>query len=236
VERLAKERLVGAAVLLAAAVILIPEMLSGPKREESSLSRAAPVDEAPTKTYTIDLGQPSQRRPDSSAPAQVETTDAPPSETALPPVTATTPAAPESNVQQTQTKRDEAPLPVAKPVTQPSVESAVPSPPVSSAPKRESAESVTPIAKPAAVATERTAPTSRGWAVQLGSFSKADSAERLAQQVRSKGHNAFVMPVKSANGTLYRVRVGPMQERSAADALQRQLKGDNPNAAVVPHP
>jgi DedD protein len=32
VERIVKERLVGAAVLMAAAIILIPEMLSGPDR------------------------------------------------------------------------------------------------------------------------------------------------------------------------------------------------------------
>jgi DedD protein len=235
VERLVKERLVGAAVLLAAAVILIPEMLSGPKHEDAPLP-AASMDDAPTKTYTIDLGQPSQRQSASPAPAQVETTAAPPSE---PVSTAGTAAqvVPESTIPQTEPLGGNAPPPNAKPASKPQVDTSKPvAPPSTTTPKREAADAVAAVAKPAAVASERSVPTNKGWAVQLGSFAKADTAERLAQQVRSRGHEAFVMPVKSGSGTLYRVRVGPLQDRADADALQKQLKGENPNAAVVPHP
>jgi len=236
VERLVKERLVGAAVLLAAAVILIPEMLSGPKHEESAQS-AVPAEDAPTKTYTIDLGQSAERPSASPAPSQVETTAAPPSEMApLPSTTAAPQATPESTVPQTEAKREEPPAPSAKPVAQPQPDSPKAGAVTAPSPRNESAEPIVAAPKPASVASERTVPTSKGWAVQLGSFSKADSAERLAAQVRSKGHNAFVMPVKSGSGTLYRVRVGPLKDRSAADALQRELKGESPNAAVVPHP
>ena len=56
VERAVKERLVGAAVLMAAAIILIPEMLSGPDREAAEPA-ATPSGETPIKTYTIDLNQ-----------------------------------------------------------------------------------------------------------------------------------------------------------------------------------
>lgn len=55
VERPVKERLVGAAVLMAAAVILIPEMLSGPDR--GSTEKSAGTAEGGVKTYTIDLSQ-----------------------------------------------------------------------------------------------------------------------------------------------------------------------------------
>lgn len=243
-ERLVKERLVGAAVLLAAAVILIPEMLSGPKHEESG-QVAAPAEDAPTKTYTIDLGQPAQARGISSPSAQVETTAAPPAETTPPNPTSAPQAPPASTVEQTETKREELPAPAASAQSQ----SDAPKPVVSSASNPPRRDSVEPAAvtrsvaapagatpKPTPVASERTVPTSKGWAVQLGSFSKADTADRLAQQVRAKGHNAFVMPVKSGSGTLYRVRVGPFKDRSTAESLQRELRGENPNAAVVPHP
>jgi len=231
VERLVKERLVGAAVLLAAAVILIPEMLSGPRHEEAS---SVATEDAPTKTYTIDLGQPAQQKPTSTESTQVETTSAPPSEFAPAAATSSPQAAPEAAVPQLDAKREESPAPPAKPLAQPQPD--VSKPAASNPPKHENVEPASATPKPAPVAAEPSVPTSKGWAVQLGSFSRSDTAERLAQQVRSKGHNAFVMPVKSGGSTLYRVRVGPLRDRSAADALQRQLKGENPGAAVVPHP
>src|SRR5688572_5172504 len=56
VERRVQERLVGAAVLMAAAIILIPEMLSGPRRGERAVT-GQPSSDAPLKTYTIDLNR-----------------------------------------------------------------------------------------------------------------------------------------------------------------------------------
>jgi DedD protein len=238
VEQLVKERLVGAAVLLAAAVILIPEMLSGPKHEQSAQSAAA-VEDAPTKTYTIDLAQPAQRQPQSQP--GIETTAAPPSEAlTTEPVAATPPsqATPESPVKQSErhdASRDQsrreptADQPAATPPAESRRAAAVETPS-----KRD--EQSVPVVKPAPLATARSVPTSKGWAVQLGSFSKEDTAERLAQEARAHGHNAFVMPVKSGSGTLYRVRVGPLPDRAQADALQRELKTANPGATVVAHP
>ena len=60
VERHVKERLVGAAVLIAAAIILIPEMLSGPGRDaRSATTNANGTTDGATalKTYTIDLSK-----------------------------------------------------------------------------------------------------------------------------------------------------------------------------------
>ena len=68
-ERKVKERLVGAAVLMAAAVILIPEMLSGPDRESHAEQPAQSRSDAPIKTYTIDLSQSPSAQP---TPAVVE--------------------------------------------------------------------------------------------------------------------------------------------------------------------
>jgi DedD protein len=71
VDRYLKERLVGAAVLVAAATILIPEMLSGPHDSSGVVQESsASSDSTGVKTYTIDLNAPSAQttRSDQSLP------------------------------------------------------------------------------------------------------------------------------------------------------------------------
>jgi len=80
------------------------------------------------------------------------------------------------------------------------------------------------------------APTSRQWAVQLGSFASKTGAERLAKEWEDRGQKAFVMPVKSGSNTLYRVRLGPFAERGAADEALRKVGSRIAGAAVVAHP
>ena len=70
--------------------------------------------------------------------------------------------------------------------------------------------------------------------MQIGSYAKEATAERIAKQLRDQGQSAFVMPVKSGNATLYRVRVGPMKERASAEAALRTVK--SPGATIVAHP
>ena len=78
-ERKVKERLVGAAVLMAAAVILIPEMLSGHRGSSAEPAAAQARNDAPIKTYTIDLSHSSSEQPPS---AVVENRAPPPEEPA----------------------------------------------------------------------------------------------------------------------------------------------------------
>jgi DedD protein len=220
VERLVKERLVGAAVLMAAAIILIPEMLSGPDRGSQPAANKTRGD-APIKTYTIDLSQ----SPSQAPPAAVVDNRAPPPE--------------ESAVSQT---REAQPVPgdQAKPESQ---QSAQATPQLQPQPAPEPAQAVieqptvaAPVARTPqrALASDTAAPTSGRWAVQVGTFSKEANAERLAKQLREQGQTAFVMPVKSAGATLYRVRIGPLQDRASAEAALREVK--TPGAKVVPNP
>lgn len=76
-----------------------------------------------------------------------------------------------------------------------------------------------------------------GWAVQLGSFSTEGNAKALARKVNEAGFNAFVQQVQVDNGTMYRVRIGPLVERDAATALAaRVTRTTEERAVVVPHP
>jgi cell division septation protein DedD len=58
----------------------------------------------------------------------------------------------------------------------------------------------------------------------------------MVKELRAKGHEAFVMPVKSGSGTMYRVRIGPMPDREAAAAALQGVKSLAPGAAIVAHP
>ncbi len=58
-ETAVKERLVGAVVLVGLIVALVPEMLSGPRREATP---ARPSADGTVRTYTIDLATPCVRR------------------------------------------------------------------------------------------------------------------------------------------------------------------------------
>ncbi len=72
--------------------------------------------------------------------------------------------------------------------------------------------------------------------MQLGSFSNSATAQRLANDFRADGFDAFVMPVKTGTTTLYRVRLGPMKDRAAAESVLKRAKPKVAGAAVVAHP
>jgi cell division septation protein DedD len=70
----------------------------------------------------------------------------------------------------------------------------------------------------------------------VGSFASQSTAAKLAKDLRSDGFESFVMPVKSGTSTLYRVRIGPTQDRDSATRLLSRVKTRAPGAAVVKHP
>jgi DedD protein len=227
VERQVKERLVGAAVLMAAAIILIPEMLSGPDRTSHAEPAAAQTrDDAPIKTYTIDLSQ----SPNAQAPPAVIDNRAPPPEEPAPAQSAEAQPGPSGQAKPEVPQQSAAVTEQPRPQSQPP--SQVPTEPVVEAPT--AAEPARTPQRP--LASSADAPTSGRWAVQVGTFSKQANAERLAKQLREQGQSAFVMPVKSGAATLYRVRIGPMKDRASAEATLRDVKVSSPGAAIVSQP
>lgn len=224
-ERVVKERLVGAAVLMAAAIILIPEMLSGPDRASESEPAAQARGDAPIKTYTIDLSHSPSAQP---TPSAVDNRAPPPEEpaaaTAAPPTEQSSGAQPAGDDQ----AKPEAPQPTAS--TAPIVAA-----PVTAAPVVVEQPTAAPArTTPPPLASNTAAPTSGRWAVQVGSYAREATAERLAKQLRDQGQRAFVMPVKSGGATLYRVRIGPMKDRASAEVALRDVK--SAGAAIVSHP
>ena len=90
---------------------------------------------------------------------------------------------------------------------------------------------------PVAVPTPKPAASNVGFAVQLGAFSNATEATRLRDRARVAGFSAFVESVRTDKGTLSRVRVGPVADRTDADRLKAQVAAKLGVSGIVrPHP
>jgi DedD protein len=89
----------------------------------------------------------------------------------------------------------------------------------------------------AAEVAPRASVSGSGFAVQLGAFSSESDAQALVTRAKAAGFSAFEQRVPTANGVLWRVRLGPMADRSAAERLQTDAAGKlGVSGIVVPHP
>ncbi len=75
-----------------------------------------------------------------------------------------------------------------------------------------------------------------GWAVQVGSFSSEENAERLAAKLRDRGYPAFVALSLVDGQSMHRVRVGPEPDRGRAETLADRLRRDGQTGKLVEHP
>ncbi len=127
-----------------------------------------------------------------------------------------------------------APTPAARPVPQ----AATATRPAGEAP----ASSVAPTSPPSSTPSPRpaVAPPRGGvtgtYFVQLGSFSARNSASNLAARLKSSGFSATVTPVTAGGRTLHRVRVGPVGDRAAGEALAKRLRAAGHVGSVVSGP
>ena len=85
-------------------------------------------------------------------------------------------------------------------------------------------------------AIQPAASTTGMWAVQLGSFSNKDNAEKLAADLRKQGYAAFLSQLSTDKGQLHRVRIGPQKDRASAEAMAGRLAKVGHKGQVVPHP
>ncbi|WP_027616075.1 SPOR domain-containing protein [Pseudomonas sp. Pse1] len=193
-----KQRMVGALVLVALAVIFLPMLFSREDEQRQVVVQAPAAPQAPVmpqvQVEPVVVPEP-QALPQEPVPSDDEIAIG----DTVPPTPSTPAAAPSAPI---------APAPVvAKPVTPP-------------APK--------PAPAPAPVATAKPDTTqsrvdanglSVSWSVQLASLSNRESAESLQKTLRSQGYNAYIRTADGKN----RVFVGPLIERAEADRLRDVL-------------
>ena len=213
---LVKERLTGAIILVALIVLLVPELLRGPVRSAPPALATASAEEPPLRSYTINLGDAHGApgaQPESAAPQ---------------PVTAAEPA-------------PAMPVPQSPPAQlPPAAGTPAPASPPAPAPahaKSSPASRPQTTPKPAAPTPARATDAgegSGGFMVQVGSFASRDNAEHLAHKLRGQGFASASVSQYSTGRHLYRVRVGPVHDRTAAATLQGRLKAAGHAGAVVP--
>jgi len=200
-----KQRMVGALVLVALAVIFLPMLFT---REDEMRQVRVDAPEAPAmpslpqvqvETIQVPEQQPIVEQP----PVVVDESTAPPS----------TPSQPISA----------APSPV--PVTAPAP---APAPKIENrAPVTAPATASAAVTKPAAASKSDSNGLPGRWSIQLASLSNRAGADNLQKTLRSQGYNAYI---RSADG-MNRVYVGPLIERAEAERLrdvinrQQKLKG-----------
>ena len=80
-------------------------------------------------------------------------------------------------------------------------------------------------------------PGHRGWAVQLGSFASRANAERLIHQLQAHGGSSLYVSASGSGSSLrYRVRMGPMPDRGAAERAAARLRaGGHASTVVAPN-
>jgi DedD protein len=197
-----RRRLVGAALLLIVAFVLVSLL---PRRP------AEPVAAPDGDVVTINLREPEVVY-DQAAVIGTPTDDATPdtdadgaAEEAAPELTDPTELAVAPSV--TPTPRPTArPTPTPKPTPKPT-------PPPTPAP--------TTAPKPAAGVAA--ASSSQQWWVQIGSFSDVGNAHQVESKLKGQGLAVVVAPIATAQGTLYRVRGGPFANSGAAESAHRAI-------------
>ncbi len=215
----AKQRVTGAVILAALFVLLVPELLTGPKSPRTPAATAQ--DEEGLRSYTIDID-------DRSANTTPALTPNPVPANAISAPAGTGDAAPPATAPAEATQAEQRTAAAEEPVRNASSTPQVaPAPaPAPATPARSASPQTTPAAAPAA---------SRGnFVVQLGSFGSRDNADRLVRDMSAKGFKAFVAPIRSGGRDLYRVRVGPTPDRASAEALAADLKRIGQSGSIVP--
>ena len=270
-DRRVKERLVGATILVVLIVLIVPELLSGPKTRvapppsaagqaepmrnvtvDLATSKATPAENTaasaapsategaatPTGAGTVPGEQPPGQAPSGNAPPAGNPSpgNAPPREAAAPgesgaaasgPGDATGGLPPVTN----RVIRPPAPPTIATLKAQQPVHSSgselesEPSPPRSTA--RASAKGNANETAPAGASNHR-------WAVQLGSFASRANAEKLVHQLKPREVSVYVSSSGRGAALRYRVRIGPLADRDAAERLMAKLKKEGQASSLVP--
>ncbi|HEX8595221.1 MAG TPA: SPOR domain-containing protein [Pseudomonas sp.] len=197
-----KQRMVGALVLIAVAVIFLPMLFTRQDETHRVLVDAPAAPQTPAtpqvRVDPVPVPEP-QSLPQEPVPGDDDMSPAnqAPSTPIAPAPPAAKPVTPPAAITQ------------AAPVTKPAPKPAAPAAPA-----------------PAQVATKPATPSgvdanglSVSWSVQLASMSNRANADNLQKTLRTQGYNAYIRTADGVN----RVFVGPLIERAEADRLRDQL-------------
>lgn len=194
-----KQRLVGASVLIALAVIVLPMLLGG--RPENGGQESQKI-ELPPQPSELDFE--TRRYPIALKPGTDVTVD---------------PA------QQRKEPPPQLPLPRASAAEELKAGAG----PVPDAAEAQGGNSTADVngaeqaGHPVEPVRDAVAASGR-YVVQVGSFAAMDNANRVSAALRDQGYDVVTDSVKSLTGTLHRVRLGPYSSRAEADRVLMKLQ------------
>lgn len=241
-----KQRLIGATVLVALAVIFLPMLVDGPETEREASAEQLSLDlpvrpDRPMETREIPLlptpapgaapAQPvaadgAEVLPvvDTGAAQRVDALSGQPVGAGSDPNAHSTPASP--NASSSSSSSSVAAAPATAP---PAASSAAPSAPAKPAPSAasSSAASSSPTAAaassppPRPAATLPTATAGGSYAVNVGSYANVANAENLLNRLKNAGIAAYAESVSLDGRPVRRVRLGPYAQRAEAERARQ---------------
>jgi len=232
-----RQRLVGAAVLIAAGVVAFPLVFETTPRP---IATDIPIQIARTEPAL--LATPAARAPEPAPSGQSTPAAAPasaaPAEAGVAPSPATSPAATAATAPNAAVPPSVKPSP---PSTQAALERVAP-------PKIATKADPTPKPKPAPVKTARaddararallegkdSKPAAGRFVVQVGAFSEEGAARDMRHKVEKLGMKTHTQQVATQAGSrILRVRVGPFPSRDEADRVAARLESAGVSSAVL---
>lgn len=194
-------RLVGTTIVVVAAIVFIPNILDGEKVHYKEGFKAIP--ERPEFT-TIDLQEVIDNKVASAEqPSQIPVEDT---------------QANDADLVANETQQiDTAPQMVEASTDEPVINKAEPKVAVQE-PAKPVAKTPEPTRKPEENLTQM------AYVIQLGSFSHAPNVKSLQEKLKVNGFKTFTRPIKTPNGTLTKVFVGPSLSKKELESKLPELK------------
>ncbi|GKW52026.1 SPOR domain-containing protein [Pseudoalteromonas shioyasakiensis] len=194
-------RLVGTTIVVVAAIVFIPNILDGEKVHYKEGFKAIP--ERPEFT-TIDLQEVIDNKVASAEqPSQIPVEDT---------------QANDADLVANETQQiDTAPQMVEASTDEPVINKAEPKVAVQE-PAKPAAKTPEPTRKPEENLTQM------AYVIQLGSFSHAPNVKSLQEKLKANGFKTFTRPIKTPNGTLTKVFVGPSLSKKELESKLPELK------------
>lgn len=207
-----QNRLVGAIVLIAAGVIVLPALLDGDKKYNENEFAAIPIIPKPGDEQDIEAIAPLAQNPASGQASEAMLSEA------------ISEQKPEE--QQRQREQQAAANSASQPQEVPNIPAEAPKqvepkPEPKPTPKPE--VKVEPKPKPEPK-PEVQAPQGKAFVVQLGALKNAEKVEEIVAKLRLSGYQVYTVPSRPVNGQLTRIFVGPEASRQLLEGALPELR------------
>ncbi len=210
-----QNRLVGAVIIVAIGVIVLPNLFDGKKKHYEDTFASIPLvpkegDEQsaeilPSVNHNLPQTSPSTSGTAGESPAAAQTAQTSPPE---PTLTPESPKAPPSTNVATTTKPDSKPVDTKPAETKPT------------AAKTDTAEK--PKDKPKEKPQEKP-PVGQAYIVQLGALKNADKVNELVATLRLSGYRVYTIPATPVQGKVTRLIVGPDPSKQKLESALPEL-------------